>query len=292
MNKMKWYRFPLLFVLVVVGILFVGCSGTASTSLSPTAVPQDSPTWVPPTEPSYSKTCTDLSNCSCNSGYTAFVTPGPVPCEQYIGKSMYYGYCSQDGYKTQFSPVGLVQDIHGSIPLNSKPSTLICVMSTPTPLFLPGAIVTPTPTLPVSNPDPSIFAVEEYCVDPNKQIGGATVYWTGKYWVSFESGPLYAQKSVTDLAELSKYFQGNTAATNFIGPAGAQFFVYQANTGNIDLIYQLSYGTCGVRKNNGGGIVGSGGSSGGGGSCSPPSGGCPSGSFWQGAPSCYCASMK
>lgn len=286
---MKTHSHFLLFVFVAASLFLAGCGGTAvilnSTELAPT---QPSPTWIPPTEPFYNTTCTGQQNCFklCKSDFTSFVTPGPYPCEQSIQGILYYGYCDRIGFQVKFHTVGRVTDIHGSIPLTAEPSNVICIKSTPTPLFLPGAIVTPTPTLVFSKPDPSYIRVDQYCVDPKKQIGGATVYYPTGSWAQ-NYGPFYTAKAVTDLGELNKYFPGNGSADSYTGPAGAQFILWQPLLnlpGQPDEFYKESYGTCGARNSSGGG-----GGSGGGGSCQEPLGGCPSGQFFV---DCSCTTIK
>jgi hypothetical protein len=134
--------------------------------------------------------------------------------------------------------------------------------------------------------------VNKYCADAKKKLGAVVLAVPVQYNMTVVAGPVVSQAKKTDTAGLDNDY-------TFIGSAGAKITVKECSIpagGNpnsiqtnqaLCLAFDATLGNCTHSANGGGGGGGSGG-----GSCQPPSGGCPSGSFWQGSPSCYCAVMK
>ncbi|HUI90493.1 MAG TPA: hypothetical protein VLX61_17380 [Anaerolineales bacterium] len=145
---------------------------------------------------------------------------------------------------------------------------------------VPSATPVPLPTL--------IFFHDEaakYCVDPNKKLGAVVLSIPDSFNMTLTSGPNVLIKKQVDA-------NGTSDLYTYIGPAGASFTLEQCvipaggtpstpqTNPNLCTQYQETYGTCvsGV--------------SGGGGTCKPPAAGCPSGTFWQGSPTCQCEGTK
>ena len=124
-----------------------------------------------------------------------------------------------------------------------------------------------------------------YCVDPNKQLGAVVLSVPDTYNMTLTSGP-------STLIKKQIHANGTSNFYTYIGPAGVSFEVEQCfippggspNSSqpdpNLCTQYKETYGTCSAGVKGGGGI------------CQPPAAGCPSGTFWQGSPTCQCEGTK
>jgi hypothetical protein len=172
-----------------------------------------------------------------------------------------------------------LQGSWSACPDNNQSNDCVCVPPGVTQA-VPSATPVPLPTL--------LFFHDEatkYCVSPSTQLGAVVLSVPDYFELAQISGP-------GGLTKTQVHANGNNNFYTYVGPAGATFELRQCvippggtpgspqPNPNLCTAYPETYGTCQAGQAGGGGL------------CKPPPSGCPSGTFWQGSPTCQCQALK